>query len=642
MASRLSLRFKMLLLTLIPLLSYLYFASQKVLANYQKKHDAELVHLILDAIPLSSSLIHELQKERAQSTLYVNEKISLEALNEQRQKTDILRQKLTSLLQSDHEFGDFKITQQLSAEMTSLIEAREQVLNKTPPPAVIAAFSKINSNLIKMEANMAHMAAFEDFNTKILLLTLLEDGKENSGLLRANIIKVLNDNKPITSSDIARIETYRSGLVTNLRSPALNLSKNGLQKVDALQNSKEWQQTLKTFETVIEKSSDGNYGIDPKEFYKSITVAIDHIKLILDEELQLLQTEIDFKYAEAHQNLLIISFAICLITLGLAWLSYYFSNHLLRQFSKVSQAAASTSTHLRSCSEQTANSSSGLFDNIQRQASAMQETAASVEEIKTMVEKNSESTILCRNLSNEASMEVNRGKVAVKNVYESIVQLNDGQKEMVRQIEEGNEEVRRIIGIIGEINEKTKVINDIVFQTRLLSFNASVEAARAGDQGKGFSVVAEEVGNLASMSGKASHEISELLADSQKKVEGIIQKNQTRIEQIFNETAEKLEKSKQEAELSTKSFELISSKTTELTNIVAEISLASQEQARGVMQIAQAISDIEVSTQETSKLAAESSQVSKTLLNQTQLNDENVMLLQQTICGNGQSCKDAA
>ncbi|MBC7465119.1 MAG: hypothetical protein H7256_03945 [Bdellovibrio sp.] len=48
-----------------------------------------------------------------------------------------------------------------------------------------------------------------------------------------------------------------------------------------------------------------------------------------------------------------------------------------------------------------------------------------------------------------------------------------------------------------EIGNKTKVINDIVFQTKLLSFNASVEAARAGEHGKGFAVVAEEVGKLA-------------------------------------------------------------------------------------------------------------------------------------------------
>jgi methyl-accepting chemotaxis protein len=62
------------------------------------------------------------------------------------------------------------------------------------------------------------------------------------------------------------------------------------------------------------------------------------------------------------------------------------------------------------------------------------------------------------------------------------------------------------------------VINDIVFKTQLLSFNASIEAARAGQYGKGFAVVAEEVGNLAQMSGKAAREIESLILESEKKV----------------------------------------------------------------------------------------------------------------------------
>ena len=78
-----------------------------------------------------------------------------------------------------------------------------------------------------------------------------------------------------------------------------------------------------------------------------------------------------------------------------------------------------------------------------------------------------------------------------------------------------------ILGYIKSIEEKTKVINDIVFQTKLLSFNASVEAARAGEQGKGFAVVAEEVGNLATMSGTSAEEISKLLESSISHIESI-------------------------------------------------------------------------------------------------------------------------
>ena len=72
----------------------------------------------------------------------------------------------------------------------------------------------------------------------------------------------------------------------------------------------------------------------------------------------------------------------------------------------------------------------------------------------------------------------------------------------------------------------------IVFQTKLLSFNASVEAARAGEYGKGFSVVAEEVGNLAQMSGIAAKDISALLQSSVKKVEQIATESKTKIDRL--------------------------------------------------------------------------------------------------------------
>ncbi|MEC9283174.1 MAG: methyl-accepting chemotaxis protein, partial [Bdellovibrionota bacterium] len=89
-------------------------------------------------------------------------------------------------------------------------------------------------------------------------------------------------------------------------------------------------------------------------------------------------------------------------------------------------------------------------------------------------------------------------------------------------IEEANKKLNELGSIFEEISSKTSVINDIVFKTQLLSFNASIEAARAGQHGRGFSVVAEEIGNLAQMSGKSATEISNLLSSSEEHVKNII------------------------------------------------------------------------------------------------------------------------
>lgn len=104
----------------------------------------------------------------------------------------------------------------------------------------------------------------------------------------------------------------------------------------------------------------------------------------------------------------------------------------------------------------------------------------------------------------------------------AIEDIHKSNQNMMMSVEKSNANIEEIIQVIHEISNKTKVINEIVFQTKLLSFNASVEAARAGEQGKGFSVVAEEIGSLAAMSGNAAQEISAMLTESTTKVEKIV------------------------------------------------------------------------------------------------------------------------
>ena len=108
------------------------------------------------------------------------------------------------------------------------------------------------------------------------------------------------------------------------------------------------------------------------------------------------------------------------------------------------------------------------------------------------------------------------------------------------QVETGNLKIAEIIKMIEEISQKTRVINDIVFQTKLLTFNASVEAAREGEHGKGFALIAEEIGNLAQMSGNAATEISALLETSVQKVDQIISESKSSVGQSVQEGKQKV------------------------------------------------------------------------------------------------------
>ncbi len=101
--------------------------------------------------------------------------------------------------------------------------------------------------------------------------------------------------------------------------------------------------------------------------------------------------------------------------------------------------------------------------------------------------------------------------------------------EAMNTMKTSNAEVKELVGIINGISERTKVIDEIVFQTKLLSFNASVEAERAGEHGRGFAVVAQEVGNLAQMSGKAAQEISSILKQSIEKSVSVTSNNEKNV-----------------------------------------------------------------------------------------------------------------
>ena len=135
-------------------------------------------------------------------------------------------------------------------------------------------------------------------------------------------------------------------------------------------------------------------------------------------------------------------------------------------------------------------------------------------------------------MGNLVSDTVDRVKSIVDRVSEKTDEGNKIMEEMVAAMEtlgHTNTQLQNISGIIKKISSETNIINDIVFKNQLLSFHAFLEAARAGQHGSGFAVVAEEVGSLAQSSGNAAKEIRGFLEDSENQVEKILEGTKTRI-----------------------------------------------------------------------------------------------------------------
>ena len=237
--------------------------------------------------------------------------------------------------------------------------------------------------------------------------------------------------------------------------------------------------------------------------------------------------------------------------------------------SRVRDNAESVST----ASTQIAQGNQDLSGRTEEQASALQQTASSMEQLSAAVRHNADNATQANQLARGSCTLAEKGGEVVAQVVETMKGINDSG--------------RRIADIIG-------VIDGIAFQTNILALNAAVEAARAGEQGRGFAVVAGEVRALAQRSAEAAKEIKGLITASVERVEqGSVLVDQAGA--TMNEVVASIRR---------------------VTDLIGEITAASSEQSEGVTQVGQAVSQMDQTTQQNAALVEESAAAAESLKQQ--------------------------
>lgn len=314
---------------------------------------------------------------------------------------------------------------------------------------------------------------------------------------------------------------------------------------------------------------------------------------------------------ESLKKIIFIQFACFAVVLFI--LGYYYSSALSNELSKVVINLSEGSTRLSKSSTNIAQNATELSEATTEQAASLQETVSSVDEISAMVSKSSDAAQNSKQVSDQSRGAAQKGKETVSEMITAIEQINESNLEITSEMEKNSKEMKEIVRVITEIGNKTKVINDIVFQTKLLSFNASVEAARAGEHGKGFAVVAEEVGNLAQMSGKAADEISNMLAESVKKVETIAKETGLKVDKLIVKGKEKIDQGSRIAHQCDQALNVIIENVDRVNEMVTEISIAAKEQSLGIHEITKAMSQLDQVTQQNASVAQFASKSSEEL-----------------------------
>ncbi len=288
-------------------------------------------------------------------------------------------------------------------------------------------------------------------------------------------------------------------------------------------------------------------------------------------------------------------------------MSIWFAVLMAKKVESIISQLVKNSGEVSNASQSMASQSNQLSEASTEQAAALQETVAAVDEISAMVEKNTDAASRSQEVSANSRNSAIKGKEAVEQMLRSIEEINQSNQEITSQVSENEKQMNDVTQLIKNIGQKTKVIDEIVFQTKLLSFNASVEAARAGEAGKGFAVVAEEVGNLAQMSGHAAKEINQMLDQSVQKVEHMVRQAQTNFSSIIQSSQHKVETGNRTAQECNVVLEEIIENVTSVDTLVSEIAVASKEQSQGIREISKAIGQMEQVTQQNTSVAQSSS-----------------------------------
>ncbi|CAM3540991.1 methyl-accepting chemotaxis protein [Enterobacter cloacae] len=239
---------------------------------------------------------------------------------------------------------------------------------------------------------------------------------------------------------------------------------------------------------------------------------------------------------------------------------------LVREIRASSQTAMTLSDQLSARSAQ-------LSVKTEQQSASLVQTAASMEQMAASTKNNADNTRLASEQANQATLQARKGGELMGQVAHNMQSITECAQQMTEII---------------------SMIDGIAFQTNILALNAAVEAARAGDHGKGFSVVAEEVRNLAHRSAEAAKNIKTLIE--------VTSNNVTQGVTVVSEAE--------------KNMREIVAGSGNVSRLMDEISSSTSEQEKGISQITLALSELERVTQSNVAMAEELNGSSDVLRNQ--------------------------
>lgn len=632
MFSKISLSKQLGLLILIPLIGLLYFAIPKTLELVQNRSVIMETSNKLNEAQKLSQLIHELQKERGKSAGFLAKADSPTApLTDQRKL-------------SDGALDEYIAVAPNSSIKEELSECRSKVDSRSLKPVESTKkYTRMIEKLMSLYLQLVYDEGMKETKNNLLDHYWLLTAKENMGRIRATLNGAFTSGQ-FDASSWGFFSAIMSGYEHSATTFKAFAPKAFVSEFEKLESSSNGQQTFAMIETAKIKNLEGGFEIEPKQWFDTVSEYIDNLKKLEDNHMSYIIDSMDENLAYTTLQMwigIVMSFGVIVIALILAWMivpsliaSILQLEKTLNQMASERRISDQISCNASPELARMAESLKHLMNEIRTVFAAIE--TSSNENMSLSAELSQTTVVAGKNAENE-SRSVNKMAETLKNIilnaetmadqmqslktnveytekslYESERTLNS----MVSKLAADVAEEQQISHRLGELTQQADqvktvltVIADIAEQTNLLALNAAIEAARAGEHGRGFAVVADEVRKLAERTQKSLSETNatvNIIVESINNLSSEMDHNADDVEglgllssKVQEETASVMEAMKTTVEIVATVVSTTLDNTKMLKDTVGEIDTVdhlSMSNARSVEEIASAAQHLEKMT----------------------------------------------
>jgi methyl-accepting chemotaxis protein len=629
-------------LTLVPAGVLIIFITADIFRAYYALDEADGTIADVRLVTVTNKLVHELQKERGMSAGYLGSKGTnfTSGLKNQRAVTDREVNNLkTFMVDTNYHEHTNKTTQELFNSLRQLQTIRRQIDSLSIAlPTLLSYYT--GNNLLILDLNGYLASELEEASSSERFLTLynIAYAKEQAGIERA----VLNNafaSGSFTSALFSRYIELVTKQETYIKSAYAVATSDYKKELDRFVQSKESRDVQRYRD--IAKNMENEFNVEPNDWFSAATARIDMLKFT---EQTLLNEIILYAQDNVSSRLRVIILESLVLILILAITYAVFSTIRLRssqsfeinRFMKNVDSDKDLTDTVEIITEDELGAIAKLinitFTNIRADFVNFQENAhqmrkATGQAASAAEQSKANLTQLQSDISSIASA-TEEMSVSIKSVTENMLVASDGAERAAKETINGEEavetsmhgisqtaiEVARVGETITELNSRVNdilgmvdVIKSVADQTNLLALNAAIEAARAGEQGRGFAVVADEVRTLAKRTQQSTQEISNVVDV----LKNSSQKAFASIESGNHQAREAVTNSQQISVVLAKIVESIKS----VDDVTGVIATSTKEQSSVIQSINNNVANIDIQARETvvgaEQLSASSFQLSQ-------------------------------